>query len=95
VIKIKKYIIIFGAVVIVLTLVFSFLSGIYTSYIDCKNVINTISLEEQPEDVKELQDNNKLLMECNGVLADVYISYFFIGLGVAIIVGGFITLKLK
>tara|TARA_Y100000310_G_scaffold345461_1_gene465239 strand:- start:318 stop:605 length:288 start_codon:yes stop_codon:yes gene_type:complete len=95
VIKIKKYIITFGAVVIVLTLIFSFLSSIYASYINCKDVIKTISLSEKPQSAEELQENNKLLMECNGVLADVYLSYFFIGLGVAIIVGGFITMKLK
>ncbi|MDP7141303.1 MAG: hypothetical protein QF362_01765 [Candidatus Woesearchaeota archaeon] len=94
-IKIKKYIIMFGGVVIVLTLMLSFLSGLYGSYITCKDVVEVVSLDDTPESAKELQENNKLVMECKGVMSDVYLSYFFLGLGTAILVGGFITMKLK
>ena len=77
------------------TLMLSFLSGLYGSYITCKDVVEVVSLDDTPESAKELQENNKLVMECKGVMSDVYLSYFFLGLGTAILVGGFITMKLK
>ena len=91
-----------GGIIIALTIIVSGLSGLYSDYSFCKN-IEKASLEDirnmptQETTItafpSDYLKNFEIRMKCNSVSNNIFMSYLTIIIGVALVVGGFITRK--
>ena len=94
---VKKYFIFSGLVIIFLVVVISGLSGLYSKHFYCKNLYGFEPAVTNNPDIGpsiNTDDYNKYLetlLECNSVNNNIFISYFFIAIGVAFIAGAYIT----
>lgn len=100
VIKVKKYFMWAGFMIMVLTLIITSLMGFYSDYFYCRNVVDFelkdikapptpgTSVLKDPEEYARYLDA-KLM--CNSVRSNIYISYMVIIICLSMIVAGYIT----
>ena len=91
-----------GGIIIVLTLIASGLSGLYSDYFFCrdfdKNALsNPQNLPAQETTITAIPSdylkNFEIRMKCSSVDNNIFMSYLTIIIGVALVVGGFVTRK--
>ena len=98
------YLTYFGLVLVILTVINLFVSDIYPEYRKCDRIIEPLySMLEPGEGIIGEQMVTEqaagpgaisaLILRCNNVQNDVFISYVLISIGVAFIVGGLITIR--
>jgi hypothetical protein len=99
------YLAYFGLVLALLTLINMFASDIYPGYRECERIMEPLySLLEAGEGVTGEQmvtqqpalgaeTMSALMMRCNNLQNDVFISYVLISVGIAFFVGSLITMR--
>ena len=101
--EISKYLMYVGLILAVLTLMNLFVSDIYPESKKCEQILEPLYSMLEPGapaefgvSVAQMQDNEAislLILQCNNVQNDLFISYGLIAIGVAFLVGGLITIK--
>jgi hypothetical protein len=99
------YLAYFGLILVILTVINLFVSDVYPEYKKCEKIIDPLySLLVEGEGMtaemgsvtstEEGKDAlSAIILRCNNVQNDVFISYVLISLGVAFLVGGLITIR--
>jgi hypothetical protein len=97
------YLTYFGLVLVILTVVNLFVSDVYPEYRRCDAIIDPlysmvepgegITGEQMVTDVPGSNAVSALILRCNNVQNDVFISYVLISIGIAFLVGGLITVR--
>ncbi len=99
--SLTRYLAFFGICLILLTFVNLNVSDVYPEYRKCSEIIDPLHSLAGPADgtdadgtIAPMDDESALRMlvlRCNNVQNDVFISYALISIGVALILGGLIT----
>ncbi|MBN1275217.1 hypothetical protein JXA12_02910 [Candidatus Woesearchaeota archaeon] len=82
-----------GGLVLVLVLLSSFASGLFPRHVACEqyygSYANPVSAPEQTSTA--VAPDWFILAECQGVQNDLYLAYYFIAVGAALVGIGFVT----
>ena len=102
---VPKYLMYFGLVLVLLTLINLFISDVYPEHQKCGRIIEPLYTHMQEGEGLVLSGGSQtstgviddataaLILRCNNIQNDLFISYGMISVGVAFLIGGIITIK--